>query len=365
MNDSIDTVFYKLLRVALGLSQDFPYTPTEQEWLLLFKMAKQQTVLGVVFDAISLLPEKSRPPRLLIMRLSYIAEAIRGTNCQMNQEASRYTRLFANHNFHSVILKGPANARLYPNPLSRQAGDIDIWVPGSYDNLYRLLHEMKFISEYKGANKKNRHISFCNENGINIEVHYRPAETPFRNKEFQKVLLAEFGNSMLTPEGFYTPSIRFALIMQLQHLYRHCIKVGVGLRHYMDYFMLVTHSTETDRKFAWETINRVGLRHACAGVMWVLEKVFGLPREQMLCPPEKKCGMHLYKSAIEGGNFGKNASRNREAPYSLKSMLKKRLYALSWLSIDPLYVLLSEFQSWKKAIAFISEHFKRRKRSNS
>ena len=37
------------------------------------------------------------------------------------------------------MLKGLANARLYPEPLSRQSGDIDIWVPCGCDKVERLL----------------------------------------------------------------------------------------------------------------------------------------------------------------------------------------------------------------------------------
>ena len=346
MKKKLDVVFCKLLRVALGLSRNFPYTLTEQEWQSLFTMAQQQSVLSVVYNAFGRLPEELRPPRQLRLRYAAFVESKRGLNVKMNQEAARYTQIFEDQGFRSIILKGQANARLYPDSLSRQAGDIDIWVPGGHEKVNRVLFEMGLVSESKCTGKKQRHIGFRSESGIDIEVHYRPAEVPFRNREFQEVLLAESENSTLTPEGFYAPSIRFALIMQLQHLYRHCVKVGVGLRHYMDYFMLLSHSTEADREFAWEKIKRFGLGNACAGVMWVLEKVFALPREQMLCAPDERRGKHLYRSAFDGGNFGRTATWNKESHSALRRMLNKRIYALSWLGIDPLYVVLCEFQSW-------------------
>ena len=57
--------------------------------------------------------------------------------------------------------------------------------------------------------------------------------------------------------------------------------------------------------YRFKKIKTFGLGNASAGVMWVLEKVFELPREQMLCPPDKKRGVHMNRSAIEGGNFGR------------------------------------------------------------
>ena len=361
MNASLNVVFGKLLRVALGLSQDFPYTPTEQEWQSLFTMAQQQSVLSVVYNAFARLPEESRPPRQLHLRYAAFVEAKRGRNLLMNQDAARYTKLFEERGCRSVILKGQANARLYPDPLSRQAGDIDIWVPGGYDKVRQMLIDSGLISADDFSPSIFRHISFCSENGIDVEVHHRPAEILLRNKEFQEVLLAESEKSTLTPEGFYAPSIRFALIMQLRHIYRHCELDGVGLRHYMDYFVLLTHSTEADREFAWSKIKRFSLGHACAGIMWVLGKVFALPREQMLCPPDKRRGMRLYREALEGGNFGRSAPRNQGKRSTLARWLRDRVRRFSWLGFDPLNTVLGEIYYWRNTISLIPERIKRRK----
>ena len=361
MNYSMENMFCKLLRAALGLSQDFPYTPTEQEWEALFTMAQQQSVLCVVYNAFVRLPEESRPPRQLRLRYAAFVESKRGRNLLMNQEAARYTRLFEERGFRSVILKGQANARLYPDPLSRQAGDIDIWVLGGYDKVKQLLVDLGLISKEIFSPRVFRHISFRSENGIDIEVHHRPAEIPLRNREFQEFLLVESKNSTLTPEGFYSPTIRFALIMQLQHLYHHYKREGVGFRHLMDYFVLLTHSTEADREFAWSKIKRFGLGHACAGIMWVLGKVFALPREQMLCPPDKRRGLRLYREALEGGNFGRSTPRNISKHSKLIRWFKDRARSVSWLGFDPLYAFLDEIQYWKTTIPLIPERIKRRK----
>lgn len=361
MQPSLDITLCALLRVGLGLTSEFPYTLSEKEWQTLFLMAKQQTVQGVAFDALSRLPSETRPPRLLVMKLVGSNEAIHGVNRLMNQEAARYTKLFAERGVRSVILKGQANARLYPDPSSRQAGDIDIWVPGGYDKVERLLLDMGLITEGKPSYKASRHIGFRNEKGIEIEVHHRPTEIFFRNNELQKFFLDEFENSTLTPEGFYTPSIRFALIMQLQHLYHHCIREGAGLRHFMDYFILLTHSTENDRKFVWDKVQRFGLAKACAGTMWVLEKAFGLPQEMMLCAPDTKRGERLYKNTIIGGNFGRNSAQNKGKHFSLILWFGKKMHILSWLSFDPRNVISGEIFYWKEVFSIIYERFSHRK----
>ncbi|MBR6943396.1 MAG: nucleotidyltransferase family protein [Fibrobacter sp.] len=361
MKDSLDTLFCKLLRVALGLSHEFPNNLSDNDWNALFLMAKQQTLLGVLYNAFSQLPKESLPSRVVAIRWSGAAEMVRGVNRLMNQEAARYTQLFNKKGVKSVILKGQANARLYPDPLSRQAGDIDIWIPGGYDSVARILLEMRLISEKLFVDDKIHHIGFRNENNIDVEVHHKASsDILFRNKEFQELLLNEIDNVTLAPEGFYVPSIRFALLMQLVHLQHHFFYGGLGLRQYMDYYILLRHSTESDREYVWKCIKRFGLRYACSAVMGVLEKVFELPHEQMLCAPSKKRGLRLYKMAFDGGNFGKYAQTKNNVCF-LKRWLKRRIHALQWFSFDPPNAFLREFQYWKNAISLIPVRIRHRR----
>lgn len=362
MLESLDIVFCQLIRVGLGLLREFPYKLDETEWNALLLMAKQQTVQGIIYNSISLLPKDSRPPRTLTMRLSMTVETIRGQNLLMNQEAARYTQLFENRGVRSVILKGQANARLYPDPLSRQAGDIDIWIPGDFDAVANTLLDMGLISKLNPHERRIHHIGFRTEKNIEIEVHHNLASgVLFRNRAFQKLLLSEIDNAVLTPEGFYSPSIRFALLMQLAHLQHHFFYGGLGLRQYMDYYMLLTHSTKADREYVWRYIRKFALGHACAAVMGLLEKVFGLSRELMLCPPDSKRGIRLYKLAFSGGNFGKYAPKKAQKEFVLKSWFLRRMHAIQWFSFDPLNTVLREVMYWKITLSLIPERIRRRK----
>ena len=361
MKDSLDIAFCRLLQVALGVTHDFPYTPSEDEWQSLFQMAKQQCVLGVAYNAIPLLPQGSRPPRRIILNWSGAAETMRGANRLINQEAARYTSLFAEHGLRSAILKGAANARLYPDPLSRQCGDIDIWVPGGREKLNTLLLDMGVISKAWTFEKISRHIGFQSDNGVHIEVHYRAADVLHRNKEFQAMLNAELEDTALTPEGFYSPSIRFALIMQLEHLYSHCLLGGVGLKQYMDYFILLMHSTEADRAFAWQQVQKFHLVHACAAIMNVLERVFALPRGLMLCSPDAKRGMRLYRLTMAGGNFGRYDPDRVDRRHVFRRWFIDRVHALQWITFDPLDAILRECRYWRNTFRLMPERLRRRK----
>lgn len=360
MKDSLDIVFCRLLQVALGVTHDFPYTPSEDEWQSLFQMAKQQCVLGVAYNAIPLLPQGSRPPRKITLNWSCAAETMRGVNRLINQEAAHYTSLFAKHGLRSAILKGAANARLYPDPLSREGGDIDIWVPGGYDNLKHLLIEKGLVAESKMIDVISCHIPFSSENGVRIEIHYIPVEGLFRNREFQRMLSLELEDLTLSPEGFYCPTIRFALIMQLAHLHHHCIE-GVGFKQYLDYFILLEHSNEEDREFVRQQVKRFHLGHVCAAIMWVLEKAFGLPHELMLTLPDKKRGLRLYNQTIAGGNFGRYNPNKPKKRFILWRWFNDRKWVFRWFSFDPLNTILRECRYWRNTFLLMPERLRRRK----
>ena len=361
INEIVEKMFCTLLQVALGVSHEFPYTPNEKEWQALFQIAKQQCVMGVAYNAISLLPQEARPPRLIAINWSGAAEAIRGSNRLINHEAARLTQLFAERGMRSAILKGPANARLYPDSLSRQAGDIDIWVPGGYEKLNRLLLDMNLISESIPASKLFHQIGFQSEKDILIEVHHKPVECLYQRKKFYNMLNVELEDTTLTPEGFYSPSIRFALIMQLSHLYHHCVKEGVGLKQYMDYFILLMHSTEDDRAFARLQVQRFHLVHACAAIMYVLEKVFALPRGLMICPPDQKRGSRLYNLAILGGNFGRFNPNHTGKHFILSRWFNDRIESLKWVPFDPLNGFFRECLYWRNTFLLMPERLRRKK----
>ena len=360
-----DLLLFELLRFALdttGELQCFAEAPTDALWKAIYELAKRQCVRGVAFSGIKKLPENKRPARAMLLRWSLDAEAIAGKNKLMNQEAARLTQIFDGAGRKNAILKGQANARLYPDVLSRQAGDIDIWVEGGRESVFDLLVDLKMLDERPKHNISTHHVHLPeNKDGITVEVHFRPGSgIPFRNGVLQKFLNEECRNATLLPEGFYSPSIQFALVMQMSHLQYHFIEGGLGLRQYMDYLMLLRHSTESDRNAAVAIMKRLCMIRACGAVMWLLQQVFGLERDLMLCEPCRWRGERLLKVALSGGNFGQYKSERKPKNVFVR-WFKDRMNILSWLPFDPFNVGLIELRYWRSTISLIPLRIKRRR----
>lgn len=359
-----DKLLFELLRFALdttGESQCFKEAPSDAQWKVVYELAKRQCVRGVAFSGIKKLPENVRPARALLLRWSLDAEAIAGKNKLMDQEGARLTQFFEGAGRKNAILKGQANARLYPDVLSRQAGDIDIWVEGGRKDVSELLYKLNLLNAETDDHAYSLHHIHLPEtkDGIAVEVHFKPASgIPFRNGALQEFLNEEIRKAEKVPEGFYSPSIKFALVMQMAHLQQHFYSGGLGLRQYMDYLMLLRHSNESDRNAAVTVMKRLSMMRACGAVMWLLQQVFGLEQGLMLCAPDRRRGECLLKLALAFGNFGQYKSKPKNV---FVRWFKDRLQALSWLPFDPVNAIFKELKYWRATISLIPKRIKRRR----
>lgn len=346
-------------------------------WEEIHELAKKQGVLGLTYDSLEKLPQKQRPPLPLYLLWASEAETIRGHNLLLNNESARLTKIFSEKGAFSAVLKGPANARHYKNPMARQAGDIDLFVEGGYQHVCNLLHELdlfplepqKNLTELQQAKRKlatsYHHIHLPqNENGVSVEIHFRPSSgnyNPYTNARLQKFLEREIKIYTCTPEGFNEPSFKFALIMQLSHIQRHFIAEGIGLRQIIDYYVLLKKTTINERLEIVQIIPSLGLSKTCGALMWLLTNLFQLEKEFLISKLDSRRGRWLLQNIQEGGNFGKYIIPQKKSPYTL--WLKRRCYFLKKLPFDYKEALWKEITYWKTFLKSIPIRIRLRKLS--
>jgi hypothetical protein len=95
--------------------------------------------------------------------------------------------------------------------------------------------------------------------------------------------------------------------------------------------------------------------------MWMLEEIFGLDRDLMLCPPDAWRGKKLMKLALDGGNFGQYDPKHQSRINVFVRWFKDRLRALSWIPFDPINAIFKELKYWRATISVIPLRIKRRK----
>lgn len=367
----IEAFFFALVRAALkgGEPETEPtaMTLTDEVWQRLYAMARQQSLLGLLFTVTG----RMQMPQSVALPWLSDAEQICGLNRLLNSEAARLTRVFADKGRRSAILKGQANARLYPDPMSRQPGDIDIWVEGGRKSVIALLRDMGLVDELAKisvddkASASYHHVHLpTNEQGVTVEVHFRPSSgnfNPITNRRLQHWVEQEIQQTTTVPEDFCVPSMRFAMVMQLAHIQHHFLSGGIGLRQVCDYYLLLRHSTEEDRKAVAELLQRMGLRRSAGALMWLLSEVLHLDSGLMLCETDRFRGAWMLRRIMEDGNFGFFSPGEQYGVW--RRFFRKRWHQLKMMRFDFWEVLWTEVSYWKTIFRTIPERISRGKLS--
>jgi hypothetical protein len=341
-------LFFTLLRFAIGASREFPVFGADnisaEDWEWLYGLCGRQSLLGVAFYTIQQIPSRKPEtlgmPQQLYLKWFYQAEGIRSLNERHYACSGELTQKFAAEGCQALILKGQANSLLYPDKFIRQTGDIDIWVSGGREAVIALLSRMNLMD---GAVVSSHDVGLRKDLfGVEVEVHFnciQSANNPFANKRLRAFLAGEMGAAHLVPAGdtkdapsFYVPSNKFALVMQLSHIYKHLLGLGVGLRQVMDYCVLLRASSDEDRADVAARLKSLGLNRIAGALMWVLSEYLGLESQYLLCAPDARRGRILFREIMLDGNFGKHAQRKRGGVF--KWWLKNRLRLFTLLPFD-------------------------------
>lgn len=329
MTNSIETYFFDLIKVATNKNDKLSGNPIANEWAEIYKLAKQQTLVGVLFAAIEKLPAEQRPPRALLLQWYGHSETIRAKNARVNEDAVKICELIKNDGMRCLVLKGQGIATYYPDPALRQCGDIDLWIEGGFK-------KVKDYLQTKGKVKEiiYTHMDFDAPVSTEVEMHHCPSYfyNPlylWRMKRYFNSQDELFDNSIClsSDEGrIYIPTVEFNRFYILLHIYRHYFTEGIGLRQMLDYYYVTTkEDTEESKQRTMKLFRKTGMTGFVGATMWVLQEVFGLEDKFLLCKPDGRRGKQLLKEILIAGNFGKFDDR-------INKNSQNKLFSRAWIS---------------------------------
>ena len=321
MKKSQTDIFLQLLRFSIGESEQVPLSISGDMWSGIYEMARQQSLLGILFDGIQSIPDLGMDKKLLL-RWYAASEQIRNANEKTNRAAVEVCESLRKLGFRTCVLKGQGNNLLYPNPYSRMSGDIDLWVmSGEREEGRRKMDELagKVIEYARRRNPEAKalyhHVDAGMFQGIEVEMHYRPSflNNLIYNRRLQRWFEENaeelFANEVELPDcagRICVPTHRFNVVYQLVHMYNHLIHEGIGLRQMVDYYYLLR---TTDNRSVLDTLRHLGLYRFAGAVMWVLKEKLGLEKDCLIVPPDERLGKVLFDEIIQGGNFGQHDER--------------------------------------------------------
>lgn len=305
----------EFLQFCLNESRSMPDYVKDVDWMEMMSWAEQQAIVGIIYMGIQKAGKTLNVPFEDLMEWIGYASQIETQNRLLNDRCVKVVKMFEDAGFKCCILKGQGNAMMYPNPLWRTPGDIDIYVPQEEQE------SQKEIAQYvrdknPGARAIYHHIDLGTVDGVEVEVHYRPSymNNLIYNRRLQRWFKMNADNTNLTdlPDGvgeIPIPSWEFNVVFQLCHIYQHVIKEGIGLRQIIDYYYLLKNEEcrvkdEECSTFRTIVLEHLGLTKIAEAVMWVLKEVLGLEEKYLITPVDERRGRFLLSEIMQGGNFG-------------------------------------------------------------
>lgn len=305
----MQTLFFELLQVSVGSCSKLSVIPSDKEWSWLYAMASKQALIGICFHGVKQLPKEQlvNMPLQLKMQWLGLTASIQKRNEIMNLRCTQLNKRLVDLGFRGCILKGQGVAFMYPKELSylRQSGDIDIWLKGGFASVKALTKKM---NQHVKATEQHVDLTFFDD--AEVEVHFIPTmlRNPFANRHLQKWINeqeeTQFANK--NNEGMCVPTLEFNLVYMMIHTYRHLFAEGVGLRQVMDYYMLLcSESISIElRQKTMKCMRSLHIDKFAAGLMWVMNKVFGLTEDKILCNPNERHGAFILNEIMTAGNMG-------------------------------------------------------------
>lgn len=333
MPTKTERILLSLLRSGLWMKEPddtelFPLTG--EEWQEVYRLAKEQTVGGPVFQGICLLKDEMMPPLDLLQRWTVHVDHIEQANKRMNETQRELLSRLTSNGLKPIVLKGQGVAQFYVHPLQRTCGDIDLYFPkrGDYQLTYTLTKEWGL----KPQKMADGAFSFQYK-GEEVECHQRLLDiyNPFRQKSIRE---------MIAHEGFddTVPSPILNLLLLNTHILKHLMGHGIGLRQLSD--MACAYHTlkgQYDEHLYRHYCQQLHIAPWTAQLECILSQLLGLPATDLPLdalpqnaktgPPPVFCDQsqnlprltpapstpstlspYIYNKVLRGGNFGHYAT---------------------------------------------------------
>ena len=260
---------------------------TRAGWKEQQKMAKDQTVTGLFYTAVSQLPPELRPPQQMLMKLYSNVVYMENMNKMLNRCTCDIFEIYKSLGVHPILLKGQEVATLYEHPELRAFGDIDIFVPDWNKALDKwILANAERVDSLAGK----EHLSAFNWKGAVVENHL--CLLKFYNRDLARKM-EDIVNSELpekrsecfvTIDGHQLEVLprTLELLYQIVHFSKHLLLSGVGLRQLCDITLTMHHyykDIDSEKLCKW--FDMLEIRKMANAVAAAAVRYLGLPSEEV------------------------------------------------------------------------------------
>ena len=235
---------------------------TENDWNDLFEQSAIQGVMVLTLNGAMKLPKVRQPPLPVKLRWIASVEKVEKRYRRQLETARQLDAFFRANNIRMLLFKGVSLARLYPEPYSREFGDIDIFLCGkskegdvllkriagnnmilskkhscwlfrgiSVENHHTFLNHSSFLNFYNSRVLEKRLMTILTEAGVIEEMNLSEPDKTDESRLADKILLPD--------EALLSPPPEFDALFVLLHILSH-VPAKIALRHLCDLTVLFT-----------------------------------------------------------------------------------------------------------------------------
>lgn len=335
--DIATSLFFTLLRSGLWGTEPVPprlpesgdTSPELEVWKKTFRLAMEQTVVGLITDGASSCPAGYVPKDVSIRLMSALV-GIEKRNASINALIARIIPLFEEAGVPVILVKGQAVAQCYSRPQGRMSGDIDLVMrPQDYEAAKAVLSGIADRVDGEGRDKLHFGAMIGD---VEVELH-GTVHTSLGSRinavldSAQESLFEPGGCRHLDVNGVQVriPSIDFDALFIFVHLLQHFYCGGLGLRQLCDWArVLHTHCGQIDRELLTSRLRQMGIVSEWQAFLSFLVKYLALPKEEAPMYERSAEGKadKLWRFMEKVGNFGKNRKRRNRGkdPYVIRKI---------------------------------------------
>lgn len=363
--ENIQKAFLAFLKA--GLWEDsvrFKDEDLENIWQEVYKIANEQSVLGLVLAGIEKSPVK--PHQGLLLQWIGDIQVIEQQNKMMNAFIEKLLDTLWKADVYTVLVKGQGIAQCYDMPLWRLSGDVDLLL--SEDNYFKakeILLPLATSSEDEIKIKKHLAMTI---DGWSVELHgslkdglWNSIDNVIEQVQDSVFYDGKVRTWMNGKTRVFLPAPDEDVIFVFSHILQHFYREGIGLRQICDWCRLLWTYRESLE------MNLLKIRLIKAGIMteW---KAFGALAVDYLGAPAEVIPFYssdikwsrkaekILGFVLETGNFGHNRdySYQRKYPFlvyksiSLWKHLKDGAFLFSIFPLDAIKV------TWRRLIVGMS-----------
>lgn len=334
IHDNTQEQFFELVRAGLfpGKAARILAHGSAVDWDEIFRLAEEQSVMGLVAAGIDTLSPNQRPSQEITLQFIGCALQLELQNKAMNSFiADLMTKLRA-ADINALLVKGQGIARCYEKPLWRACGDVDLLLSAdNYEKAKTLLLPLASFVDKEDTNRK--HLGMTIDEWI-VELHgtLRSKLLPCLNRVVDEVQSVVFQNGRVRvwrngETDIYLPAPNEDVVFVFSHIIQHFWSDGIGLRQICDWCRLLWRYRESiDIPLLEQKLRKMGVVSEWKAFGSLAVDYLGMLVDAMpfYDIKFKTKGTRLLEFILETGNFG----HNRDVSYREGNVFARKAISL-------------------------------------